>query len=107
MTRTLTPGPWKADGTIYEHMVSEIRCVLPGEERGIAQVWQHANGFADALLMAAAPDMAAALRRLVEIADVPVDDDDFCEAITDARAALSKAGQPIEAIAALQSEASA
>jgi hypothetical protein len=49
-----TPGPWKADGTIYEHMVSEIRSIMPGEERGIAQVWQHPQGFADARFIAAA-----------------------------------------------------
>lgn len=49
-----TQGPWKADGTIYEHMVSEIRSIMPGEERGIAQVWQHPQGFADARFIAAA-----------------------------------------------------
>lgn len=49
-----TQGPWKADGTIYEHMVAEIRSIVPGEERGIAQVWQHQRGFADARFIAAA-----------------------------------------------------
>lgn len=54
IARAATPGPWKADGTIYEHMVSEIRSIMPGEERGIAQVWQHPQGFADARFIAAA-----------------------------------------------------
>jgi hypothetical protein len=49
-----TPGPWKADGTIYEHMVAEIRSIMPGEERGIAQVWHHQQGFTDARFIAAA-----------------------------------------------------
>ncbi|PIB96499.1 hypothetical protein CSW60_18500 [Caulobacter sp. X] len=29
-------------------MISELRAVEPGSERGIAQFWQHANGYADA-----------------------------------------------------------
>jgi len=72
--RTFTPGPWKAEGTIYEHMAVEVRCVMPGEERGVAQVWQHANAFADGLLMAAAPDFLALAQDSVEILKVLIED---------------------------------
>lgn len=64
-----TPGPWKAGGTIYRHMIAEIRSVLPGSERGIGLIWQHANGFADAQFIAAAnPATFLALLDLAESA---------------------------------------
>lgn len=56
-----TPGPWKADGTIYKHMISEIRSGTKGEGQPIAQVWDGPNGFKDALLMAAAPTLFEAV----------------------------------------------
>jgi hypothetical protein len=64
-----TAGPWKADGTVYEHMAAEVRCTLPGSERGIAQVWNHDKAFADARFMAAAnPTVILAL--LSDIAEL-------------------------------------
>lgn len=52
IAKVATPGPWKAEGTVYEYMIAELRCVLPGDERGIAQFWQHANGYRDAVFSA-------------------------------------------------------
>lgn len=64
-----TPGPWKACGTIYEHMNAEIRSGAKGEGQGIAQVWDGPHAFKDALLMAASPEMAEALKPFAEAAD--------------------------------------
>lgn len=61
-----TPGPLEAHSSIYEGMCAEVRCVEPGRERGVAQVWNHPNGFYDAQLYAAAPDMLAALNLALE-----------------------------------------
>lgn len=79
-----TPGPWKADGTIYEHMVSEIRSIMPGEERGIAQVWQHPQGFADARFIAAAnPATVLSLLAALEEAEGRLDEHALFDAETD------------------------
>lgn len=79
-----TPGPWKVEGSIYEHMHSEIVSAMPGSERGIAQVWKHENAMADARLIAAAPELLEAVR---EIAKQWPDS----SAAKTARAAISKA----------------
>lgn len=60
-----TPGPWKACGTIYEHMNAEIRSGAKGEGVAIAQVWDADNAFSNALLIAAAPELLEACRALV------------------------------------------
>lgn len=61
-----TPGPWKVENSIYEHMHSEIASVASGSERGIAQVWKHPNAMTDARLIAAAPEMLEALKAIYE-----------------------------------------
>jgi hypothetical protein len=51
-------------------MNAEIRSGAKGEGQGIAQVWDGPHAFNDALLMSAAPDLAAALieaRRVLKI----------------------------------------
>lgn len=72
-----TPGPLEAHSSIYEGMCAEVRCIEPGRERGIAQVWKHSNGFYDAQLYAAAPDLLehaieaeAGIREAVRIMDL-------------------------------------
>lgn len=58
MTETkFTPGPWKYEGSIYNHMGAGIRSIP--DDRGIAQIWQHGNVVADAALISAAPDLYA------------------------------------------------
>ncbi len=49
-----TDGPWKACGTIYEHMNAEVRSGIKGEGQGIAQVWDGPNAFPDARYIALA-----------------------------------------------------
>lgn len=56
-----TPGPWKACGTVYEHMNAEIRSGAKGQGVAIAQVWDADNGFSNALLLAAAPQLRDSL----------------------------------------------
>lgn len=52
----VTPGPWKAEGSIYEHMIAEIV-----GRRGIAQVWSTPTGYDDARLIVAAINALPAL----------------------------------------------
>ena len=61
-----TPGPWKACGTIYEHMNCEIRGGVKGEGQAIAQVWDGPNAFKDGQWIAAA-NPAVVLALLSEI----------------------------------------
>lgn len=49
-----TPGPWKAVGTIYEHMNCEVRGGRKGEGQAIAQVWDGPHAFKDGQWIAAA-----------------------------------------------------
>ena len=49
-----TPGPWKAVGTIYEHMNCEVRGGKKGEGQAIAQVWDGPHAFKDGQWIAAA-----------------------------------------------------
>lgn len=56
-----TPGPWKACGTIHDHMNSEVRSGFKGEGGPVALVWDDTDSaFANARLIAAAPDLLAA-----------------------------------------------
>lgn len=81
---SFTPGPWKWEGSIYERMSTGIRSIP--DDRGIGQLWQHANVVADAKLIAAAPDLYEACRYIVEAGE----DGDEMKAIEMARAALAK-----------------
>ncbi len=47
-------GPWKACGTIYEHMNCEIRTGAKGEGQPIGQIWDGPNAYADGQFIAAA-----------------------------------------------------
>ena len=69
LARAATPGPWKACGTIYEHMNCEIRSGAKGEGQAIAQFWDGPNAFADGQFAAAANpatilDLLAANRKM-------------------------------------------
>ena len=80
-----TQGLWRAEGTIYEHMAAEIRCITPGDERGIAQVWQHTKGFADARFIAAAnPSVVLRLLAALEEAEGRHDERDVFDAENEA-----------------------
>lgn len=54
LAEAASAGPWKASGTIYEHMNCEIRTGAKGEGQPIAQVWDGPNAFADGQFIAAA-----------------------------------------------------
>ncbi len=54
LAEAATPGPWKACGTIYEHMNCEVRGGEKGEGQAIAQVWDGPNAFKDGQFIAAA-----------------------------------------------------
>ncbi|MBB4799705.1 hypothetical protein HNP32_003465 [Brevundimonas bullata] len=58
-----TQGPWKACGTIYEHMNCEVRGGAKGEGQAIAQVWDGPNAFKDGQFIAAANP--ATIKRLI------------------------------------------
>lgn len=57
-----TKGPFRVEGSIYEHMAAEIVAAEPGNERGIAQVWKHENAMSDAALFGAAPELLTAAK---------------------------------------------
>lgn len=54
LAEAATQGPWKACGTIYEHMNCEVRGGAKGEGQAIAQVWEGPNAFKDGQFIAAA-----------------------------------------------------
>ena len=54
MAKAATSGPWKACGTIYEHMNCELRGGAKGEGQAIAQFWDGPNAFRDGQFAAAA-----------------------------------------------------
>ena len=58
LAEAATPGPWKACGTIYEHMNCEVRSGRKGEGQAIAQVWDGPNAFKDGQWIAAASPAA-------------------------------------------------
>ena len=60
-----TPGPWEWEGSIYEHMGAGLRAIP--DNRGLGQLWQHANVLADATHIANAdPDNFLALIAALE-----------------------------------------
>ena len=67
LAEAATKGPWKACGTIYEHMNCEVRGGAKGEGQAIAQVWDGPNAFRDGQFIAAA-NPAIVLALLSEIA---------------------------------------
>lgn len=67
LSEAATQGPWKACGTIYEHMNCEVRGGEKGEGQAIAQVWDGPNAFRDGQFIAAA-NPATVLALLSEIA---------------------------------------
>lgn len=86
-----TPGPWYADGdhVVKHDYAQDIICVPP---RGDAYRRPYEEARANACLIAAAPDLLAALARLVDFVSAL---DEFPEEIEDAheqaRAAIAKA----------------
>lgn len=52
LAKDATPGPWKWESSIYEHMEVGIRAIP--DDRGIGQLWKHRNVLADASFIAAA-----------------------------------------------------
>lgn len=87
MKNTLhTPGPWKHDSTwgLIKHGKTEI-CAL------------HSGNPANAHLISAAPELLSALERLLQISQDELDQSAThdglinCEALANARAAISKA----------------
>lgn len=56
---------WKACGSIYEHMVAEIRTGAKGEGQAVAQVWDGPDGFSRARVMSTAPEGLALAQALV------------------------------------------
>jgi len=96
MTDTFTPGPWSVSGvrfkwrTSYSDQVMDSHQVGPDDGKGSVAIVpynprNHAEEFANARLIAAAPDMLAALQAVVRVADRATVEFDM------ARAAISKA----------------
>lgn len=86
-----TPGPWTAKPWTYENGKRTV-CTIQTDTDAIAQVldlWcpddRTAEKEANARLIAAAPDLLAALRAVIRVADRATDEFD------QARAALAKA----------------
>lgn len=90
---THTPGPWTRDGT-----PEGLRICAPFDQLGprgvtvaeVSRAWKDdAEARADANLIAAAPDLLAALSRLVEWIDCGCDPSS--KSLDSARAAIAKA----------------
>jgi len=84
-----TPGRWDV-------IEGEPHTIVSGEGDHIADIWLVANGFkeANARLMAAAPDMLEALKRLLEWSDHDpncIDNCPVCNAYVNAKEAIAKA----------------
>lgn len=69
-----TPGPWtvtyvskNADGNYGTGFA--LPCIIPGKGPVIAELLRSPRALADAHLIAAAPDLLAAARKLSEVAD--------------------------------------
>lgn len=60
-----TPGPW----TVDPHIASQV-CQPAGSKRRRIRCPPDASGFADARLIAAAPDLLEALTRIAKVTDV-------------------------------------
>lgn len=60
-----TPGPWSVEGLVESNSVNAFRVVSPCNTKAVADVYKH-NNSSDAALIAAAPEMFAALEALFE-----------------------------------------
>jgi hypothetical protein len=94
-TSAHTPGPWEVNGTTIETIASPsvvIGRAYDAEDSG-GGVESNSEAEANARLIAAAPELLAALRGLVEDYEGAYggNDEDAPKALTDARAAIAKA----------------
>lgn len=104
LAEAATPGPWKACGTIYEHMNCEVRGGAKGEGQAIAQVWDGPNAFRDGQFIAAA-NPAIVLALLSEIAALRGERDHFeaefrrqCGATADQMGLSERAAHELDAV---------
>jgi hypothetical protein len=89
-----TPGPWKATTNRYPDGLYNGRPYVYSSNHGyVAETFMNEEGEANARLIAACPDLVAALKRLVDCPDLNFDamEDESVEAIAQARAALAAA----------------
>lgn len=95
--RKWTPGPWTVEAF---HAGTALRAIVAGKALDIVAMTgdpdkpsAEERQEADACLIAAAPQMAEALRALVEaVEQIGMDGDNATEPLLDARAALRAAG---------------
>jgi len=96
---THTPGPWKAQKPRgHQHAIDrkwEIVAPIPNSGGEMVVVGEHTGieclNEANARLIAAAPDLLAALSVLMSLHDNPLSKEVFAVAISKARAAIAKA----------------
>ncbi|WP_292038652.1 MULTISPECIES: hypothetical protein [unclassified Brevundimonas] len=81
LAENASPGPWKACGTIYEHMNCEIRTGAKGEGQPIGQIWDAPNAFADGQFIAAASP--SVVLDLIDRASHPAASDELPASILD------------------------
>lgn len=91
MSAKHTPGPWysemNVDGEINTWAFDD-----PGSPRiGVAKAYKNKNAEANARLIAAAPDLLAALERVLECRRFKISLDTNAAALEQARAAIAKA----------------
>jgi hypothetical protein len=101
MTTDHTPGPWAAEDVRSGKYHVYFRINAQGESAHIAGVYPHyGNAEANARLIAAAPDLLAALKLIADASEcfAPSEEDEFTApahrlwvAITEARAAIARA----------------
>lgn len=93
-TTTHTPGPWLIKGGDHIETTTGRRiCTIDERDFGKGFAESYENGF----LIAAAPDLLAALVEMLEFADMgEIHDEETAEAVARAHAAIAKAkgGQP-------------
>lgn len=96
MTKNFTAGPWSLNGSKVRSFTTEVRL-------SVDRVWgPHAtvvgeNNVANAKLIAAAPDLLAALEQFTncsQVRDIVAGDTELACAVFAARAAISKAVNP-------------
>ena len=92
----ITPGKWEVQDSytalFYNDPREETVYEVNGREAGNSPAY--ATNETDAYFIAAAPDMAKALERLLACPDLNLGnlEDESCEAMAEAKAALLKAG---------------
>ncbi|HEV2674109.1 MAG TPA: hypothetical protein VGV37_06165 [Aliidongia sp.] len=94
-----TPGPWSNDDGLVNGIETRPRFRRPGSHSVSIDIFdasdwpaeQHDEALANADLIAAAPDLLAAIKELVDITDQGDTMDVWREALTAARAAIAKA----------------